>query len=164
MQYLPHNAQQGPIQYLQLIPTRPLIVPISPYLSGFPSANPYSTPVSGPTAQASSSSPYALPHHSYAPSTNTFANSYSPSTSTYGNSYSPSLSSPIGSYSTNYLTYFRPNNGMQLVNGPELSLNTNEYIPLTNDNTYKMRRVWNHDGRCVHLETYLHGSCQQFDS
>lgn len=144
MQYLPHNAQQGPIQYLQLIPTRPLIVPISPYISGsggFPSFNsPYTPPVSGPTAQASSNSPYALPHHSYAPSTNSFASSYSPPSNSY-NSYSPSLSTPIGSYSTNYLTYFRPNNGMQLVNGPELSLNTNEYIPLTNDNSYKMRRV-----------------------
>lgn len=126
MQYLPHNPQQGPIQYLQLIPTRPLIVPISPYISGF--NNPYAA---GPSAQASSTSPYALPHHSY-----------SPPTSSYGNSYSPSLQNPIGGYSTNYLTYFRPNNGMQLVNGPvDLSLNTNEYIPIQNENAYKMRRV-----------------------
>lgn len=146
MQYLPHNAQQGPIQYLQLIPTRPLIVPISPYISGY--NNPYSSPVGGPTPQASSNSPYALPHHSYPPSTSnsyppaTFSNSYAPSQSGYGSSYSPSLQNPIGGYSTNYMTYFRPNHGMQVVNGPlDLSLNTNEYLPLQNENTYKMRRV-----------------------
>lgn len=150
MQYLPHNAQQGPIQYLQLIPTRPLIVPISPYISGF--NNPYSSPVSGPTAQASSSSPYALPQTSsgspYALTQTSSSSpyslphhSYSPS-SAYGSSYSPSLQNPIGGYSTNYLTYFRPNHGMQLVNGPvDLSLNTNEYIPLQAENSYKMRRV-----------------------
>lgn len=130
MQYLPHNPQQGAIQYLQLIPTRPLIVPISPYISSF--NNPYTQSVNGPqTAQASSNSPYASPHHSYSPPTNA-----------YNNNYSPSLSSPIGSYSTNYLTYFRPNNGMQLVNSPvDLTLNTNEYMPITNDHAYKMRRV-----------------------
>lgn len=162
MQYLPHNAQQGPIQYLQLIPTRPLIVPISPYISGF--NNPYSSPVSGPTAQASSTSPYALQQTSsnspYAltqassnspysltqsSSNSPYAlphHSYSPSSSAYGATYSPSPQNPIGGYSTNYLTYFRPNNGMQLVNGPvDLSLNTNEYIPLQGENTYKMRRV-----------------------
>lgn len=149
MQYLPHNAQQGPIQYLQLIPTRPLIVPISPYISGF--NNPYASGngFNNPTAQASSTSPYSLPHHSYSPT---------PSSS-YGNSYSPSLQNPIGGYSTNYLTYFRPNHGMQIVNSPmDLSLNTNEYIPLQSENTYKMRRVWNKYTRTVgfeHLETTL---------
>ncbi|XP_031635952.1 uncharacterized protein LOC116348894 [Contarinia nasturtii] len=133
MQYLPHNAQQGPIQYLQLIPTRPLIVPISPYISGF--NNPYSPSVTGPAAQANSNSPYALPHHSYSQPSNAYS-------SGLGNGYSSTLSNPLGSYSSNYLTYFRPNHGMQMVNGPvDLSLNTNEYLPLSNDNTYKMRRV-----------------------
>lgn len=143
MQYLPHNAQQGPIQYLQLIPTRPLIVPISPYIpSNFNS--PYT---SGPTAQASSTSaasPYTLPHHSYSsslqPSSSYGSNAYG--SGSYG-SYTPSLQNPVGGYSTNYLTYsMRPNHGMQLVNGPlDLSLNTNEYIPMHNENSYKMRRV-----------------------
>lgn len=158
MQYLPHNAQQGPIQYLQLIPTRPLIVPISPYLpSNF--NNPYT---SNPSAQASSTSPYTLPHtlphtlahHSYPPASpssppsNAYgSNSYgsgSYGSGSFGNSYSaPSLQNPIGGYSSNYLTYsLRPNHGMQLVNGPlDLSLNTNEYIPIQNENTYKMRRA-----------------------
>lgn len=137
MQYLPHNAQQGPIQYLQLIPTRPLIVPISPYISTF--NNPYAPQAGGPTPQASSSSPYVFPsqppthhhhphHHSFSPSP--------PSSPSYGNSYQ----NPIGGYSTNYLTYFRPG-GMHLINGPnDLSLNTNEYIPMQNENSYKMRR------------------------
>ncbi|XP_011212022.2 uncharacterized protein LOC105232114 [Bactrocera dorsalis] len=34
MQYLPHVVPETGVQYLQLIPTRPLIVPISPYLNG----------------------------------------------------------------------------------------------------------------------------------
>lgn len=146
MQYLPHNAQQGPIQYLQLIPTRPLIVPISPYIpSNFNS--PYTN---NPNAQASSTSPYTLPHHSYSssppslsPQSPSSYGSTSYGSASLGSSYSPSLQNPIGGYSTNYLTYsIRPNHGMQLVNGPlDLSLNTNEYIPMQNENTYKMRRV-----------------------
>lgn len=134
MQYLPQNAQTGPIQYLQLIPTRPLIVPISPYMSPF--NNPYSGAPSGPTAQASTVSPYAtVPQHHH--------HSYPVTTShSYGNNYQPTLQSPIGGFSTNYLTYFRPNPGMQLVNGPmDLSLNTNEYLPLQTENSYKVRRV-----------------------
>lgn len=146
MQYLPHNAQQGPIQYLQLIPTRPLIVPISPYIpSNFNS--PYAN---SPTAQASSTSPYTLSHHSYSPSSPSSSpqssSSYGSSaygSGSFGSNYSPSLQNPIGGYSTNYLTYsIRPNHGMQLVNGPlDLSLNTNEYLPMQSENTYKMRRV-----------------------
>jgi len=34
MQYLPQTVHEGGVQYLQLIPTRPLIVPISSYLQG----------------------------------------------------------------------------------------------------------------------------------
>lgn len=149
MQYLPHNPNQGQIQYLQLIPTRPLIVPISPYIpSNF--NNPYA---SNPNAQASASSPYTLSHHPSSPytlpSSQPQQTSSSYGSSAYGSgsygssSYAPSLQNPIGGYSTNYMTYsIRPNHGMQLVNGPlDLSLNTNEYIPIQNENTYKMRRV-----------------------
>lgn len=148
MQYLPHNAQQGPIQYLQLIPTRPLIVPISPYLPpnfNNPTAlNPYT---SASNAQTSSNSPYTLPHHSFSSApqpSNSYGSSSSYGSGSYGSSYSPTLQNPIGGYSTNYLTYsIRPNHGMQLINGPiDLSLNTNEYIPSQqNENSYKMRRV-----------------------
>ncbi|XP_065365726.1 uncharacterized protein LOC135958760 [Calliphora vicina] len=34
MQYLPQQINEGGVQYLQLIPTRPLMVPIGPYLTG----------------------------------------------------------------------------------------------------------------------------------
>ncbi|KAM7346324.1 uncharacterized protein ACRADG_006317 [Cochliomyia hominivorax] len=34
MQYLPQTINEGGVQYLQLIPTRPLMVPIGPYLAG----------------------------------------------------------------------------------------------------------------------------------
>lgn len=133
MQYLPHNAQQGPIQYLQLIPTRPLIVPISPYFqNGY--SNPYSS-VGGPSQspQASATPSYSLPHHSY---------SSPPTQHQYSSNYPSSLSNPVGGYSTNYLTYFRPSHGMQLINSPiDLSLNTDEYLPIRNENAYKMRQM-----------------------
>lgn len=130
MQYLPHDAQQGPIQYLKLIPNRPLIVPISPYIPTFNS--PYTSSISSPSAQSSASSSYTLAHHSYSPM----------NTHSFGSNYQTSIQNPIGGYSTNYLTYFRPNNGMQIVNGPVvLSLNTNEYIPLQSENSYKMRQT-----------------------
>lgn len=130
MQYLPHNAQQGPIQYLQLIPTRPLIVPISPYIPTFNS--PYTSSVRSPSAQSSASSPYTLAHQSYSPI----------NTHSFGSNYQTSIQNSIGEFSTNYLTYFRPNHRMQIVNGPvALSLNTNEYIPLQSENSYKMRRT-----------------------
>lgn len=137
MQYLPHNAQQGPIQYLQLIPTRPLIVPISPYIpNGYNSASPYNSPyssVSGPPSSGppSASPSYAVPHHTYGASPSNVHSSYT--------NYPPSISNPVGGYSNNYLTYFRPSHGMQLINSPiDLSLNTDEYIPIRNENSYKM--------------------------
>ncbi|KNC23539.1 hypothetical protein FF38_14440 [Lucilia cuprina] len=34
MQYLPQTINEGGVQYLQLLPTRPLMVPIGPYLTG----------------------------------------------------------------------------------------------------------------------------------
>lgn len=134
MQYLPHNPQQGPIQYLQLIPTRPLIVPISPYISNQFNAPSYGHTQTQPTTAAASYptlSAAALPHHAYQTSA---------STHNY-NAYQPTLQSPIGGYSNNYLSYFRPNAGMQLVSGPlDLSLNTNEYLPIQSESSYKVRR------------------------
>lgn len=127
MQYLPHNAQSGPIQYLQLIPTRPLIVPISPYISH--QYNPYSQTQAQaqPTTGAAS---YSLPtaHHAYQTSA---------STHNY-NTYQPTLQTPIGGYSNNYLSYYRPNPGMQFSSPLDLSLNTNEYLP--SESSYKVRR------------------------
>lgn len=129
MQYLPHNAQSGPIQYLQLIPTRPLIVPISPYISN--QYSPFGQTQSQPTTAAANYPALQSPHHSYQTSA---------STHNY-NTYQPTLQSPIGGYSNNYLSYFRPNPGMQLVTSPvDLSLNTNEYLPIQSESSYKVRR------------------------
>lgn len=133
MQYVPHNPQSGPIQYLQLIPTRPLIVPISPYISGFNS--PYGPSSGSPAVQSSNNQQYSVapPHHHQ---------SFATTSHSYGNSYSPNIQSPIGGYSTNYYSYFRPNPGMQIVNAPiDLSLNTNEYLPMQSENSYKVRRA-----------------------
>ncbi|KAJ6636621.1 hypothetical protein Bhyg_15212 [Pseudolycoriella hygida] len=114
MQYLPQSQQTGGIQYLQLIPTRPLIVPISPYITQLPQ---YSGP---PTAQ-----PTAAQYASAAP-----AQSY------------PSYQNPLGGYSSPAVSYFRPHSGIQLVDAPiDMTLNTNEYVPIQAENTLKMRRA-----------------------
>lgn len=118
MQYLPPNHHAGGgIQYLQLIPTRPLIVPISPYMQ----YNQYSPP--GNSQPQSSGGP------------NYGAYQGPPS------GYQPTLQTPLGGYSNNYLSYFRPHSGMQIVTSPlDLSLNTNEYLPMQGENGYKTLR------------------------
>lgn len=183
MQYLPHNAQSAGIQYLQLIPTRPLIVPINPYSSPYASpynqynpqqvpahyhptasqytaqpsqysTNPYSSQPhpSQYTAAQSPSSPYSSASqpstHTLATAASTYATIPSSSASGYHHpttnhnyaAYQPTLQSPIGGYSTNVFSYYRPN-GLQMINNPlELSLNTNEYMPLQGESGYRMRR------------------------
>lgn len=128
MQYLPQNQQSGGIQYLQLIPTRPLIVPISPYITQLPQ---YGAPSSGqPTAAQYTS---ASPPYGSAPS-------YGSTQPTSSHGY-PSYQNPIGGYSSPVVSYFRPHSGIQLVDGPiDMSLNTNEYIPIQSESAYKMRR------------------------
>lgn len=142
MQYLPHNSQSGPIQYLQLIPTRPLIVPISPYISSY--NNPYSSSPNSPAVQSSANQQYSVqsPTNQQYSVPSHHQPSFATTSHSYGNSYQPSIQSPIGGYSTNYYSYFRPNPGMQIVNAPiDLSLNTNEYLPMQNENSYKVRRA-----------------------
>lgn len=173
MQYLPHNGQSNGIQYLQLIPTRPLIVPISPYLSPSPYTNYHTQPSqyasqttpysahspSGPYTSHPSASYSSVPASMFAsgppsspnsPHTLTTAASsyasipttaYHPPTgpSNYAN-YQPTIQSPIGGYSTNVYSYFRPHSGVQMVQSPlDLSLNTNEYIPLQGESGYRRR-------------------------
>lgn len=173
MQYLPTQTQSGGIQYLQLIPTRPLIVPYNPYLqSSYNHYNPqigqYQTAPMQYNGQSNqyAASPYSSSHtnqynqqpatynspansHTLASAASTYStypnSQYHPPTPTHNNygAYQPTLQSPIGGYSTNVYTYFRPNAGVQLINGPlDLSLNTNEYVPLQGDGTFKMRRPW----------------------
>lgn len=200
MQYLPHNTQSAGIQYLQLIPTRPFILPISPYQTSpynqynqqqvpnyyHPTAsqynaqptqystNPYSsqahpgqyTVAQSPASPYSSqqqpgqytvaqspASPYSASSqqpntHTLATAASTYASVPSSGTSAYHHptthhnyaAYQPTLQSPIGGYSTNVFSYYRPN-GLQMINSPlELSLNTNEYMPLQGESGYRMRR------------------------
>jgi len=195
MQYLPTQTQSGGIQYLQLIPTRPFIVPINPYLSspynqnqyspqvgqyhspaavpqynvqpGQYASNQYNIPNQYAVSQYASSQYAASPYTSHSsnqytqspssynsqPNTHTLASAAStyptipnaqyhpPTTNSNYAAYQPTLQSPIGGYSTNVYTYFRPNAGVQMINSPlDLSLNTNEYVPLQGDSAYKMRR------------------------
>lgn len=203
MQYLPTQTQSGGIQYLQLIPTRPLIVPINPYLSSqynqyspqigqyhtsagtqynvqpqyasnqyasnqyngnqyasnqYPSSqyaasqyavNPYTSHSSSQQYNQSPTSYNSQPNtHTLASAASTYptisnGQYHSPTTSSNYATYQPTLQSPIGGYSTNVYTYFRPNTGVQMINGPlDLSLNTNEYVPIQGDSAYKIRRPW----------------------
>lgn len=142
MQYLPQTQQAGGIQYLQLIPTRPLIVPISPYITQY-TGQPTTQPTS---AQYTSASPTYGPAQ---PGYGAVQSTYAPTQSTYGTQSSPSAShnyasyqNPIGGYSSPVVSYFRPHSGIQLVDSPiDMSLNTNEYIPIQSENSYKMRRA-----------------------
>lgn len=140
----------------------------SPPLSTYsPQPNQYSPQVSAYSAQTSQFSPQTSQYSPQASQYSPQLNSYSPTTSsqhtlataasTYSSipsngyhsptthhnyaSYQPTLQSPLGGFSTNVYSYFRPNSGVQMVSGPmDLSLNTNEYLPLQGENGYKMRR------------------------
>lgn len=134
MQYLPQQQQPaGGLQYLQLIPTRPLIVPISPYI----------TPQFASAAQQhqqgyAAASPAIAQHHGgYGqPAPTHFVTPYGATVAGH------SIQNPVGGYSSPIVSYFRPHSGIQLVNGPvDMSLNTNEYIPVQGDAAYKNRKA-----------------------
>lgn len=127
MQYLPQSQHSNGIQYLQLIPTRPLIVPISPYISHAPQYNPaqVSAPAPAPVQSTTASTQYA-PASAYTQNGQNYV--------TYPGS--------LQSFSPGPYSYFRPNSGIQLINAPiDMSLNTNEYIPIQGANSYKARRA-----------------------
>lgn len=179
MQYLPQSQHASGIQYLQLIPTRPLIVPISSYLPAHPALQQqqqqqhlhphllntqlqhqqqpqlyqhlpqptnqqpshYLNPV---TRQAN------LPYANYAAAQSylTAGQKYQPSqplplsTAQYPVYHSPTGGYAAASSAAPVVSQFRPHTGIQLVNGPlDMSLNTNEYIPVQNENSFKMRRA-----------------------
>lgn len=109
---------------------------------------------SSPSSSAYTSSPPSSAYSSSPPSTHTLAtaasnyatiptSAYHPPTTGhqgYGN-YQPTLQSPIGGYSTNVYSYFRPHGGVQMISSPlDLSLNTNEYLPLQGESGYRMSR------------------------
>lgn len=131
MQYLPQNQQAGGIQYLQLIPTRPLIVPISPYITQLPQYGGASP------AQPTAAQYTAAAQPTYGSTQSTYGSTQSTSSHSY-----PSYQNPVGGYSSPVISYFRPHSGIQLVDGPiDMSLNTNEYIPIQSESAFKMRRA-----------------------
>ena len=129
MQYLPQNQANNGIQYLQLIPTRPLIVPISPYITQLPQQY---RDVSAGQQQTTVSAQYsAVGPQTFAP------------TQLTNNQHYAAYHNPIGGYSSAapVISFFRPHTGIQLVNGPvDMSLNTNEYIPIQSESAYKINR------------------------
>lgn len=144
MQYLPQQQHQSAngVQFLQLIPTRPLIVPISPYISQ-------------PTVQTNSGQQYGqVGGQNYANAQNyvTAGQNYavsgqrylpgSPASGQYPTYHATGALGSYGSPSAPIISFFRPHTGIQLVNGPvDMSLNTNEYIPIQGESAFKMRRA-----------------------
>lgn len=120
MQYISPNPQSNGIQYVQLIPIN---------IPQVPQYNP--THASPATVQHSTTA-----STQYAP-----ASAYTQNAQNYV-TYPGSLQSSLGGYSTPIISYFRPHSGIQLINAPvDMSLNTNEYIPIQAANSYKMRRA-----------------------
>ncbi|XP_023032755.1 tyrosine-protein phosphatase 99A isoform X2 [Drosophila willistoni] len=135
MQYLPAQTLQdgsGAVQYLQLIPTRPIIVPISPYLAAAAaSANNGNAAPSSPPA-APSLTPHANAQPDYS-GRNAAVLSVSPSINSgiglhYGSlhhGYAGSIS-PAAAYRNSY----RINREAKDKHfPPAFTLNLNEYIP-----------------------------------
>lgn len=147
MQYLPQQQHQQPsngVQYLQLIPTRPLIVPISPYIS-------QSTIQSNSGLQQqygqvggqnyANAQNYVTAGQNYGST----AQRYLPGSQASGQYPNYHATGAVGSYgspSAPIISFFRPHTGIQLVSGPvDMSLNTNEYIPIQGESAFKMRRA-----------------------
>lgn len=141
MQYIQPNQATNGIQYLQLLPTRPLIVPISPYLSQLPQ---YGGTQGTLPNQSINGQNYASGQNYVTAGQNYVATNYgqygaTPNYPTYKSfapgGYATASSSPV-------VSFFRPHSGIQLINGPiDMSLNTNEYIPIQGESAFKMRRA-----------------------
>ncbi|XP_075156232.1 uncharacterized protein LOC142229551 [Haematobia irritans] len=130
MQYLPQTITEGGVQYLQLIPTRPLMVPIGPYLTAGAG-----TPTLGYTQTITATHPLDYGTRSNTLLSTMPVNMVPPAAPTsllevpsqplnaYGiQSYAPQLQTPKQNYRINRETKDR------FIPGP-LNLNTNEYIP-----------------------------------
>lgn len=147
MQYLPTNQPSNGIQYLQLLPTRPLIVPISPYLPHLPQyGSTQGTALQQVTGIPSYSSLGGGQNYAAAQNYVSAGQNYGPPLSAIGHHYPSYQSNSPGGYaaasSSPVISFFRPHTGIQMINGPiDMSLNTNEYIPIQAESAYKMRRA-----------------------
>lgn len=129
MQYLPQTINEGGVQYLQLIPTRPLMVPIAPYLGsngGGPTLGftqtltaPHPLDFSARPATVLSAMPMNMPPPAPAP----LVEVPSHPLPAYG---IQSYAAHLQPYKQNYRTN-RETKDKQIL-GP-MSLNMNEYIP-----------------------------------
>lgn len=130
MQYLPQTINEGGVQYLQLIPTRPLMVPIAPYLSGNTGGRPItyhqhlapSNNIDYTARPLISGLPVNLPP----PAPTSLADLQSPTLPSYDiQSYTGSITSYKQNHRIN-----RETKDKNLL-GP-ISLNLNEYLPGAN--------------------------------
>ncbi|XP_068141452.1 uncharacterized protein [Drosophila tropicalis] len=135
MQYLPAQTLQdgsGAVQYLQLIPTRPIIVPISPYLAAAAASASANNGNAAPSPPAASLTPHTNGQPDYG-GRNAAVLSVSPSINSgiglhYGSlhhGYAGSIS-PAAAYRNSY----RINREAKDKHfPPAFTLNLNEYIP-----------------------------------
>lgn len=149
MQYLPPQQQQhqpasGGVQFLQFIPSRPLIVPISSYVSqptlqSNAGLQQQYGQVGGPNYANAQN--YVTAGQNYASTGQRFIAGSQPA----GQYSTYSATGTVGSYgspSAPIISFFRPHTGIQLISGPvDMSLNTNEYIPIQGESAFKMRRA-----------------------
>lgn len=127
MQYLPQTINEGGVQYLQLIPTRPLMVPITSYLSGNTGGRPitYHQHLAPSNSIDYTARPLisGLPVNLPPPAPTALVDLQSPTLPSYGiQSYAGSITAYKQNHRIN-----RDTKDKHLL-GP-ISLNLNEYIP-----------------------------------
>lgn len=119
MQYIPHSQYMGGVQYLQLIPTRPLLIPLGPYYPTIHQNN-FPPPSFDPKHAQSS---YLHTAAIQKPHTST----YFPSKPGPGSAYS---ASNLNSVAVDYRYLPQAEKLVNAISGEEMELNMHEYYPV----------------------------------
>lgn len=143
-QYQPHYTQHHSAHptYMNHNPRAPKSAYISQPQSGPPPSLPSSSSyITSPSelSDPSSPPPGATIYHLDTNEPNQPPNNYplyqNPSLSAAYQTAAASATAPV-------VQFFRPHTGIQLIDGPvDMSLNTNEYIPVQGESAYKVRRA-----------------------
>ncbi|KAL5277222.1 hypothetical protein ACFFRR_002446 [Megaselia abdita] len=134
MQYIPHSQYMGGVQYLQLIPTRPLLIPLGPYYPTIHQNN-FPPPSFDPSKNQPQTSPYLhtaaiqKPHTSFYPSKISsvqpgLQQSLQPGP---GSAYS---ASNLNSVAVDYRYLPQTEKLVNAISGEEMDLNMHEYYPI----------------------------------
>lgn len=126
MQYIPHSQYMGGVQYLQLIPTRPLLIPLGPYYPTIHQNNfpPQSFDPKQTQPQYLHTTAIQKPHTSstYYPGKLAAAVPAGP-----GSAYS---ASNLNSVAVDYRYLPQPEKLVNAISGEEMELNMHEYYPI----------------------------------